>query len=411
MAQVLRRHCGCRLLISSLYACATCLALLLLAVAGAAAAMPGPAHTAPTGRAAAWQGGTLLAGLTDPTLLRVQPGGGRIIAADAAVEAILRRWDLTQATELGAGSGIYRLAGPADFDVPEAAADLAAVAGVSYAEPDYRVSANLIPNDPEFAANQPDMRQVHAPEAWDITTGSRNIVLASLDTGVASDHPDLAGKVLPGWDFVNGDADAYDDNGHGTYTAGLMAADSNNGFGVAGVCWGCRILPVKILDAAGQGAISDFALGIRWATDHGAQVLNISAGIDTASRTMAAAVQYATAHNVVIVASAGNTPDGLPRWPAGYDQVIAVSAVDGNDQEADFASFGSFVDLVAPGVDVLGPTVEYGRPGYAWASGTSSSAPFVSGAAGLLLSVNPKLTVAQVRDALQGGADDLGPPG
>ena len=203
----------------------------------------------------------------------------------------------------------------------------------------------------------------------------------------------------------------YDDNGHGTYTSGIMAAEFNNSTGVAGVCWGCRVLPVKVLDSQGGGNVSDFARGMRWAVDHGARVINVSAGVEYTTKTMSDAVQYALQHNVVVVASAGNTPDGKPRWPAAYDGVIAVSASDRNDVIADFASYGDFLDLTAPGVDILSSVWSQGRLTYAWGSGTSSAAPFVSGAAGLLLSVNANLTPEQVKGALQDSADDLGPKG
>ena len=170
-------------------------------------------------------------------------------------------------------------------------------------------------------------------------------------------------------------------------------------------------MPVKILDSDGGGAISDFARGIRWAVDHGARVLNISAGIDYPPKAMGDAIRYASDHGVVVVASAGNTPDGAERWPAAYDEVIAVSANDQNGAAADFASYGSFLDLIAPGVNILSTVWHDGRLTYAWGDGTSAAAPFVSGAAGLLLSLNPNLTPLQVKSALQDGADDQGPPG
>jgi subtilisin family serine protease len=354
--------------------------------------------------------GELLVRLCASDALRAD-GGGWITGADPAVAPLLRAWGLAQAEEVLPGSGLYRLRGSRDLDVAQAVAALGTSGMVLYAEPNYRLQADLLPNDPQFATNQWAYPQIHAPEAWDITTGKTSIVLADVDTGVATDHPDLSGKLVAGYDFVNDDANPYDDNGHGTYTAGIMAAQSNNAVGVTGTCWGCRVMPVKILDKDGGGAISDFARGIRWAVDHGARVLNISAGIEYPPKAMGDAVRYANQHGVIVVASAGNTPDGADRWPAAYDEVIAVTANDQNGAAADFASYGDFLDLIAPGVNILSTVWHEGRLTYAWGDGTSAAAPFVSGAAGLLLSLNPDLTPLQVKDALQGGADDQGPPG
>jgi subtilisin family serine protease len=374
----------------------------------AAARLPVPA--APPGLT--WQPGELLVRLCASNVLTLRAGDGDVITdADPAVAPLLRAWGLSRADEVLPGSGLYRMRGAQDLDVARAAADLAGSGMVLYAEPNYRLQGDLLPNDPQYTANQWALPQIHAPAAWDITTGKSSIILADVDTGIATDHPDLTGKLVAGYDFVNNDSNPYDDNGHGTYTAGIMAAQSNNGVGVTGVCWGCRLMPVKILDKDGGGAISDFARGIRWAVDHGARVLNISAGIEYPPKAMSDAVRYANQHGVVVVASAGNTPDGAERWPAAYNEVIAVTANDQNGVAADFASYGSFIDLIAPGVNILSTVWHEGRLTYAWGDGTSAAAPFVSGAAGLLLSFNPSLTPAQVKSALQDSADDLGPPG
>ncbi len=389
--------------------------LLLLTLLGFAGSAPlgvaaAPAPPPPVTPVLTWQAGELLVRLCASDVLQAD-GTGLITGSDPAVAPLLRAWDLGQAEEVLPGSGLYRLRGPAALDVTGAVAALGASGMVLYAEPNYHLQADLIPNDPQFAANQWALPQIHAPDAWDITTGKASVIVADIDTGVAIDHPDLAGKLVAGYDFVNDDANPYDDNGHGTYTAGIMAANANNGIGVAGVCWGCRVMPVKILDKDGGGAISDFAKGIRWAVDHGAKVLNISAGIEYPPRAMGDAVHYATGHGVTVVASAGNTPDGAERWPAAYDDVIAVSANDQNGVAADFASYGNFLDLIAPGVNILSTVWINGRLTYAWGDGTSAAAPFVSGAAGLLLSINPNLTPLQVKAALQDSADDMGPPG
>ena len=150
---------------------------------------------------------------------------------------------------------------------------------VGYVEVDATAHATLEPDDPLYGpSTEWGLGLIGAPAAWDSSTGADGPILAVVDTGVDATHPDLDGRVLPGIDLVNGDDDASDDNGHGTHVAGIMAAAGNNGIGGAGVCWGCRILPVKALNAAGSGAYSTLASGITWAADHGASVINLSLG-------------------------------------------------------------------------------------------------------------------------------------
>src|SRR5205814_5604986 len=133
--------------------------------------------------------------------------------------------------------------------------------------------------------------KIKAEQAWDITTGADNVVIAILDTGTAMDHPDLEGKFVHGYDFANGDDNPYDDNGHGTYTAGIAAALSNNGTGVVGISWGARIMPVKVLTGRGYGTEDRIAQGIRWAVDNGARIISASLGGDENTAFMRDAVQ------------------------------------------------------------------------------------------------------------------------
>src|SRR3954452_19432682 len=174
---------------------------------------------------------------------------------------------------------------------------------VDVAEPDSLTAAALVPNDPLFPL-QWGWENQQAQAAWDVTTGSSSTVVAVLDTGVNASHPDLAGGVTSGYDFVNNDANAADDYGHGTAVAGIIGARAGNGIGIAGWCSACTILPVKVLGSNGSGSSSGVAQGIVWAVDHGADILNLSlaGGNDPAE---GAAVTYAVNHGATVVASAG----------------------------------------------------------------------------------------------------------
>jgi subtilisin family serine protease len=234
--------------------------------------------------------------------------------------------------------------------------------------------------------------------AWDLTTGSADIVVAVVDTGIDPAASDLRDKLVPGYDYVSGDGDPSDDNGHGTAVAGIIAADSNNAIGVAGYCWRCRVMPVKVLDARGTGSTSALAQGMVWATDHGARMINVSLGSSTDDATVAAAAQYARVHGVLTVAAAGNNSSSLLAYPAALPGVVSVSASDESDRLYDFSNSGSA--LAAPGEN---STTSWGG-GYESLLGTSSSAPVVSGIAALGLSADPDATPAELERALKAGA-------
>ena len=208
------------------------------------------------------------------------------------------------------------------------------------------------------------------PPAWQVTTGGPSSIVAVIDSGVQGDHPALQGRVLPGYDFVHGDTNASDDNGHGTAIAGIIAS----------VCPGCRILPVKVLDANRTGDWATIAAGIRWAADHGAGVINLSIGAPRALDAVGAAVAYALSKGAIVIAAAGN--DGLDEsfYPADYPGVVSVAGVDQSGARDSWSNFGSRVTVAAPGCT----TTAWLQSGYTSDfCGTSTAAPFVAGLAGL----------------------------
>jgi len=279
---------------------------------------------------------------------------------------------------------------------------------IAFVEPNYLASTmDEIPSDPRFA-EQWGLAAIGAPAAWSITTGSADVTIAIVDTGVDLTHPDLDGKIVPGWDFVNNDADPQDDNGHGTHVAGIAAAESNNGIGIAGVSWGARIMPIKVLNSSGSGSYADVAAGIVYAVDNGAEVINLSLGGSAPSEALRAAIEYAYNANVVVVAAAGNTgAEGL-MYPAAYPQVIAVGAVDRSLARVPSSSYGPELDLVAPGVDILS-TCMGGT--YCAMSGSSMAVPHVAGALAILAGSRKGLTAPEYMSTLTSSVIDIGSAG
>ncbi|MBX3054347.1 MAG: S8 family serine peptidase [Caldilineaceae bacterium] len=271
-------------------------------------------------------------------------------------------------------------------------------------------------NDADY--NNPQM-QVYAPDiiqltlAWNYTMGSPDVKIAILDSGILASHPEFAGRVLPGYDFINDDTDPHDDYGHGTHVAGIAAAGANNNIGMLGVCPRCSIIPVKVLDNHNQGSWASVAAGILFSVDAGANVINLSLGGTSISQAVEDAIQYAVEHNVLVVAAAGNGRSDTPFYPAALDGVVGVAATRNDDTRWSLSNYGSFVEVSAPGYAVYSTYNDLNNTyhGYNYMSGTSMAAPHVAGLAGLIFSQNPKVTVAQVRARLQSTAVDLGDPG
>ncbi|WP_022737151.1 S8 family peptidase [Laceyella sacchari] len=272
---------------------------------------------------------------------------------------------------------------------------------VEYVEPNGEVHATFIPNDPKYS-QQYAPQKVGAEAAWDVTKGSNQVKVAIVDTGVDYNHPDLAGKVEKGKDFIDNDNDPMDENSHGTHCAGIAAAKTNNGEGIAGMAPEVTILAERVLDANGSGTWDSVANGITHAADAGAQVISLSLGGPQSSQTLENAVKYAASKGAVIVAAAGNESTSAPSYPGRYDEAIAVAATDQNDKKASFSNYGDWVDVAAPGVNILS-TVPGG--GYAAMSGTSMATPLVAGEAALLASQGK--SASEIRQAIEGTADKI----
>ncbi|MBW6432590.1 S8 family serine peptidase [Actinoplanes hulinensis] len=284
---------------------------------------------------------------------------------------------------------------------------------VSYVQVDpLAKKLDVAPNDPYFTAGrQPELGQLRVPAAWDTTTGEE-VTVAVLDTGVTGTG-DLTGKVLSGYDFVNRDGNASDDEGHGTIVSSLIAGTPNNGAGIAGVCAKCKILPVKVLSSTGSGSYSQIAQGIIYAVKRGAKIINMSLGGSQSSAVLQDAVAWANGQGVLVVAAAGNDGSSAKSYPAAYGDVLAVGGTNTRNtsnpgERVEFSNYGSWVDVSAPAI-----TAAMQRNGtYCWddrsscwltirdssgnliyddyeIQGTSFSSPLVAGVAALVKSKNP----------------------
>jgi thermitase len=310
-------------------------------------------------------------------------------------------------------SQLYLLEFPKDIDVMSVVEEYRRDPSVELAAPNY-IRKIYTPDDtfyisgegsPDSDPNQWALYKIWlgsleaGNSGWNIETGTNEVKVAVIDTGVNYNHIDLKNRVnsLEGYDFANGDSDPIDDNGHGSHVSGIIGAETNNGTGVAGVDWNCRIIPIKVLDAVGGGYDSDIIAGLIWAVSKEADVINMSLGGTDNDPLLEAAISYAATSDCVLVAAAGNNIPTPPyiSYPASYDHVIAVAASRHNDHKASYSNYGSWVEVSAPGGD--DETFTYSpheilstykfvnsNNNYYWKEGTSMAAPFVSGLAALL---------------------------
>lgn len=329
---------------------------------------------------------------------------------------------------------------------------------VEYAELNYKVSICTEPNDSlfplqwplnnigqdypysgryNFPPGTPDA-DIDAPEAWDYSTGDSGIIVAVIDTGVDYNHRDLVNNMwvnLPelngtegidddgngfvddiyGYDFLHDDPDPIDDNGHGTHCSGIIAAEGDNGTDVAGVCWDARIMALKFLGSGGSGDVANAVKALYYAVENGADIVSNSWGGGGFSQAMADAVNYAHSQGVLMAAAAGNNGNTHVQYPAYYEHMFSVAATDSDDQKATFSTYGDWVDIAAPGVDVLslraaGTSIGKTYDAYTTiVSGTSMACPHVAGACAFLFSIYPEIEVGKIETFLTNSVDPIDP--
>lgn len=406
------------------------------------------------------------------TLLALAPGPARLQAADSptadpppaitAAEFVqgevlvgVLRETLSSSPKSGESSGLgdlpafagLSLAGAEVLKISDAAnaplflrlqvadgAEMATIArlqadpAIAFAEPNWIVHAAvmdkdemptpMLPNDPLFRTNQWGMQRIGASRAWAISQGSA-IRVAVIDSGIDFSHPEFAGRLLAGKNYVFPGTTPQDDSGHGTHISGIIAAALNNGEGMAGLAPQVLIDPRKALNSSNVGTVAQIAQAIRDAADAGAKIINLSVTLNENSAVLEAAVNYAVGKGILLVGAAGNTAPNPVLWPAAYTGVLAVAATDREDQRAYYSNTGA-VDLAAPGglasqlIYSTWPTgikcSTLAPAGYCTAIGTSMSAAYVSGAAALIWGTRPELTLVQVRNLLLETVHKTGAP-
>ncbi|MHC1635315.1 MAG: S8 family peptidase [Candidatus Methanospirareceae archaeon] len=285
--------------------------------------------------------------------------------------------------------------------------ELSKEGSVRYVEPVKFVHALYTPNDPYYH-EQWGLPHIKVDKAWDSERGNKNVTIAIIDSGIDYTHEDLMDNyVAGGYDWVNNDSDPMDDYGHGTQCAGIAAATIDNGRGIAGVAQ-VNIMAEKVLNETGWGTDWDVAQGIIHAVKNGADIISMSLGGNDSSHVMEDACQRAWDSGCLLIAASGNEYKYGVDYPAAYETVIAVGAIDSDDKRCEFSNWGPNLELVAPGADIIST---YPSNLYVWGAGTSMAAPHVAGVAALIWSKYEGFTNQEVREKLRQTAIDLGDEG
>ena len=358
----------------------------------------------------------------------------------AATQYYRTQWDIS-ALRTFRVTGVQHVKLPSGMTVEAALEIYLDDPDVEYAEPNYYRRASVIPDDTNFnrlwglhntgqSVNGTIDADIDAPEAWDITTGNSDIVIAVVDTGVDYSHPDLShnmwsntGEIpdngidddgngyvddVRGWNFFGDDKDPMDIHGHGTHVTGIAAAKGNNATGITGVCWTAEIMLLRFLDENGIGTVADEISAIDYAIGNGAHIINASFGSDTYSQSEYNAISRANSEGILFVAAAGNDSlnnDTSPFYPASYNlpNIIAVAATDQDDNLTWFSDYGpTTVDVGAPGVNIYSTSPD---TGYGYMHGTSVATPHVAGLAALIWGYNSSLTHMEIKDIILNGVD------
>jgi serine protease len=336
------------------------------------------------------------------------------------------------------GNSFARIRVPAGIPLASFMSKLRASGEVAFVEENTPIRALTLPNDEYFGTHQWNLKLINMPAAWETGTGE-GVTVAVIDSGIAYENyggfrlaPDFAGtSFTEGYDFVGRDTHPNDEYGHGTHVAGILAATMNNSLGIAGAAPAATLMPLKVLNRKGAGTVAELAEAVRWAADHGAQIVNMSVGSAETSEVLREALAYAYAQGVVLISATGNDGKEGLLYPASYtDYVIAVGAADARGQKTWYSNTGTGIDLVAPGGNIKedisgdgfpdgvlsftfakrGIVNDYQKFVYTFAQGTSVAVPHVTGVVALMMAKGVR-DPARIRALLRQSAVDLGTPG
>ena len=343
-------------------------------------------------------------------------------------QAINHQIGATVIKEYNEVKGLQLVKIPSNMSLKDAIAKYKKNSNVIYAEPNYAYVANSIPDD-TYYDYQWGLSQINASSAWNITTGSRNVIIAVIDSGIDLTHADLKANIwinpgeiagngidddhngyiddVYGWNFIKNNSNVTDDDGHGTHVAGIIAGEGSNSKGITGIMWSATIMPLKFLDSKGNGYVDDAVSAIRYAIKMGASIISCSWGGDEYSQALKDVIDTSSA---LVVCAAGNEDSGTnddvsPVYPACFTSknIISVAATDENDELASFSDYGlNSVDVAAPGTSIFSTL-----PGshYGYMQGTSMAVPYVTGLAGLIKSLRPDLTALQIKYTILNNVD------
>ncbi|OCA88286.1 hypothetical protein A8F94_10840 [Bacillus sp. FJAT-27225] len=302
------------------------------------------------------------------------------------------------------GRGMERIQIPKEKTISQFIEELELSSDVEYVEPDYKLKKEYVPNDPYYK-RQWQHEAINSNVAWEKTKGNNQITVAVIDDGVQITHPDLRHSIISPYDVINmTSTNPY--NNHATHVAGIIASAIDNGQGGTGVSPNVKVIPINVF--SGESAyVSDVIKALNYATDRGAKIINISLGSPDYSQALADSIQAAYNKGSIIIAAAGNESTSSPSYPASFPNVLSVSSTDIDDGLSYYSNYGRNIDIAAPGSGIFSTLVN----GYGFMSGTSMSAPVVSGVAALIWSTDPALNNSQVINRLLYSADDLGPLG
>lgn len=387
-----------------------------------------PGQVAPTGQLNAQSNAQATQSTQTGQLIIKYKAGVRNASAQAA--SSLSRVGAQKVSAIGtAMTNMEVVKLPAGQNATTAAQTIAQNPAVEYAEPVFTIpfprvtkedsdtspKPSIAPNDPLFS-KQYAHAITNTLGGWGVTKGNPRILIGIVDSGVDITHPDLKAKIVDTYNGADNNKDVKDVVGHGTHVAGIAAALTNNGIGVAGVAPDCGILAVKVSSGESSNpSTAGIANGVVWAADHGASVINLSLGSRVESKAITDAVKYAMSKNILVIAAAGNDGQRVMSYPAAVQGVVAVASTDAADARSRFSNFGPWISVAAPGSNILS-TFPYntnliGQKEYGSISGTSMAAPFVTGLAALIRSKYPTMPQVMVKQVLESSVDDKGAPG